>query len=69
MDDFDISSEEYFTFPEDDPDTKEPSFSLHDFKKWLSRQEDQPQDSRKEELREEFKRRFRAKLRRRRRKK
>ncbi len=56
-------------------DSEEPTFSLHDFKKWLSKQGngdeivENSESVHKEESKEEFKKRFKEKVRRRRKKK
>jgi hypothetical protein len=52
---------------------EDPTFSLHDFKKWLSKEgmgdlAENLQETRKEESKEEFKERFKDKVRRRRKK-
>lgn len=64
-----FGSEDLFNFPEDDKKRKgEPSFSLYEFKKWLSDQKDINEDldeQHKDELKEKFKLRFKNKVRKR----
>jgi hypothetical protein len=56
--------DDIFNFDDDEErGGKEPSFSLHEFKKWLSKQKDKPKDSYKEEMREKFKKRVKDKIR------
>lgn len=54
---------------DDENNDAEPSFSLYEFKKWLSKQKDtekdklvEREDKEKDELKEKFKERFKAKL-------
>ena len=60
---------------DNDDDGQEPTFSLYDFKKWLSRQKGKPADltearhqQEKDVLREQFKERFKDRLRKKRKK-
>jgi len=56
-------------FDFEDEDQNEPTFSFYDFKKWLSKQDDEPEieitesskENTKENLKEEFKKRVKNK--------